>query len=94
MIVDLQMPEINGLDVLRTIRELDPDCAVVLMTAHASVDTAIEAVKLGALDYLTKPIDFDRLRDLLDDGAAGHRAPRDAARDGRRRGAAGSSSTA
>ena len=35
------------------------------MTAHASVDSAIEAVKLGALDYLTKPLDFDRLRDLL-----------------------------
>ena len=45
--------------------DVDPECAVVLMTAHASVDTAIEAVKLGALDYLTKPLDFDRLRDLL-----------------------------
>ena len=65
VVVDLQMPEINGLEVLRAIREVDPDCAVVLMTAHASVDSAIEAVKLGALDYLTKPIDFERLRDLL-----------------------------
>jgi DNA-binding NtrC family response regulator len=64
-LVDLQMPEINGLEVLRAIREVDPECAVVLMTAHASVETAIEAVKLGALDYLTKPLDFDRLRDLL-----------------------------
>jgi DNA-binding NtrC family response regulator len=65
VIVDLQMPEISGLDVLRSIRRIDPDCAVILMTAHASVDSAIEAVKLGALDYLTKPLDFDRLRDLL-----------------------------
>ena len=65
MLVDLQMPEINGLEVLRAIRGVDPECAVVLMTAHASVDSAIEAVKLGALDYLTKPLDFDRLRDLL-----------------------------
>ena len=61
VLVDLQMPEINGLEVLRAIRDIDRECAVVLMTAHASVDTAIEAVKLGALDYLTKPLDFERL---------------------------------
>jgi two-component system response regulator HydG len=65
VLVDLQMPEVNGLDVLKAIREVDPQCNVVLMTGHASVDSAIEAVRLGALDYLTKPLDFDRLRDLL-----------------------------
>jgi DNA-binding NtrC family response regulator len=65
VIVDLQMPEINGLEVLRSIRDVDPACAVILMTGHASVDSAIEAVRLGALDYLTKPLDLDRLRDLL-----------------------------
>ncbi|HVT48625.1 MAG TPA: sigma-54 dependent transcriptional regulator [Vicinamibacterales bacterium] len=65
VLLDLQMPEIGGLDVLRSIREVDPECAVILMTAHASVESAIEAVKLGALDYLTKPLDLDRLRDLL-----------------------------
>jgi DNA-binding NtrC family response regulator len=65
VIVDLQMPDMNGLEVLRAIRQLDPECAVVLMTAHASVDSAIEAVKLGALDYLTKPLDLPRLNDLL-----------------------------
>jgi DNA-binding NtrC family response regulator len=64
-IVDLQMPEIGGLDVLRTIRETTPDCQVILMTGNPTVDTAIEAVKAGALDYLTKPFDFDRLRGLL-----------------------------
>jgi DNA-binding NtrC family response regulator len=64
-LIDLQMPEVNGLDVLKAIRELDPACAVALMTAHASVDTAIEAVRLGALDYLTKPLDLQRVRDLL-----------------------------
>jgi two-component system response regulator HydG len=65
VLLDLQMPDVNGLDVLRAIREIDPSCAVVLMTGHASVDSAIEAVRLGALDYLTKPLDFDRLRGLL-----------------------------
>ncbi len=65
VLVDLQMPEMSGIEVLRAIRAVDPACAVVLMTGHASVDSAIEAVRLGALDYLTKPLDLDRLRDLL-----------------------------
>jgi DNA-binding NtrC family response regulator len=65
VLVDLRLPDLNGLDVLRTIREIHPECAVVLMTGHASVETAVEAVRLGALDYLTKPLDLDRLRDLL-----------------------------
>jgi DNA-binding NtrC family response regulator len=64
-LVDLQMPEIGGLDVLRAIREADPACQVILMTGNATVDTAIEAVKGGALDYLSKPFDSARLRELL-----------------------------
>ena len=64
-LVDLRMPEVGGLEVLRAIRIAQPQCQVILMTAHAEVDSAIEAVKLGALDYLTKPLDFDRLRQLL-----------------------------
>jgi two-component system, NtrC family, response regulator HydG len=64
-LVDLRMPEVGGLDVLRAIREAQPECRVILMTAHAEVDSAIEAVKLGAMDYLSKPLDFDRLRELL-----------------------------
>jgi two-component system response regulator HydG len=65
VIVDLMMPEINGLDVLRAIREIDPTCQIILMTGQSSVDTAIEAVKLGALDYISKPFDFKRLGGLL-----------------------------
>ena len=64
-LVDLRMPEVSGLDVLRAIRDADPACQVILMTAHASVESAIEAVKLGALDYLSKPFDFERLGELL-----------------------------
>jgi DNA-binding NtrC family response regulator len=64
-LIDLQMPELGGLDVLRAIRQAQPQCGVILMTAHASVDSAVEAVKLGALDYLTKPLDLARLRELL-----------------------------
>jgi two-component system response regulator HydG len=65
VIVDLMMPEINGLDVLRAIREIDPTCQIILMTGQSSVDTAIEAVKLGALDYISKPFDLKRLGGLL-----------------------------
>lgn len=64
-LVDLRMPDIGGLEVLRAIREAHPECQVILMTAHASVESAIEAVKLGALDYISKPIEFARLSQLL-----------------------------
>ena len=59
------MPDVDGLEVLRGIRAADPNCQVILMTGHASIDTAIEAIKLGAMDYLSKPFDFDRLEQLL-----------------------------
>jgi two-component system, NtrC family, response regulator HydG len=64
-LVDLRMPEVGGIEMLRAIRDADPACQVILMTAFATVESAIEAVKLGALDYLSKPIDFNRLNDLL-----------------------------
>ena len=64
-LVDLRMPDVDGLEVLRRIRAADPDCQVILMTGHASIDTAIEAIKHGAMDYLKKPFDFDRLEKLL-----------------------------
>jgi DNA-binding NtrC family response regulator len=65
MLIDLRMPDVGGLDVLRAIRDVDAHCQAVLMTGYASVDTAVEAVKLGAMDYLTKPLDFGRLEQLL-----------------------------
>ena len=65
VLVDLRMPDVGGLDVLRAIREIDPRCQAVLMTGYASVDTAVEAIKLGAMDYLSKPLDFGRLEQLL-----------------------------
>jgi DNA-binding NtrC family response regulator len=64
-IVDQRMPEIGGMEVLRAIRAGVPRCQTILMTGFESVDTAVEAVKLGALDYLVKPLDFDRLTSLL-----------------------------
>ncbi|MEQ1575090.1 MAG: response regulator, partial [Vicinamibacterales bacterium] len=65
VLLDLRMPGVTGLDVLRAIREVSPRCKVVLMTGYATIDSAVEAVKLGATDYLTKPFDLQRLRKLL-----------------------------
>ncbi len=66
-LVDLRMPDLSGLDVIRAIRDLDPRCQTVLMTGYATVETAVEAIKLGASDYLSKPLDFQRLEQLLTD---------------------------
>ena len=65
VMVDLRMPDVGGLDVLRAIREIDPRIQAILMTGYASVETAVEAIKLGGTDYLSKPIDFPRLEQLL-----------------------------
>lgn len=64
-LLDRNMPEVGGLDILRAIGDADPTCQVILMTADATVDSAVKAVKLGALDYLSKPLDFARLGELL-----------------------------
>jgi DNA-binding NtrC family response regulator len=64
-VVDLQMPGADGLDVLKAVRAADPECEVILMTGNATIDSAMAAVKLGAMDYLSKPLDLSRLRGLL-----------------------------
>jgi two-component system, NtrC family, response regulator AtoC len=66
-LVDLRMPHVNGIDLLRQIREAVPACEVVLMSGFGTIDSAVEAVKLGARDYLTKPLDFARVAALLQD---------------------------
>ena len=66
-VIDLRMPDVGGIEVLRAIRQADPDCQTILMSGGATIDSAVEAVKLGAVDYLTKPFDFNRLKALLAD---------------------------
>jgi two-component system, NtrC family, response regulator AtoC len=61
MVVDMQLPGIDGLEVLRRIREASPSTEVVMITAYASIATAVEAMKRGAFDYLSKPVDLDEL---------------------------------
>src|SRR5262245_12203861 len=59
VITDLRMPKVDGLQVLRAAKEISPDIAVIVITAVASTETAVEAMKLGAYDYLTKPFKLD-----------------------------------
>jgi len=66
MVVDIQLPGIDGLEVLRRIREASPSTEVVMITAHASIATAVEAMKRGAFDYLSKPLDLDELCVVVD----------------------------
>jgi len=65
VITDLKMPKYDGLAVLKTIKTLQSDTPVILLTAYATVATAIDALKQGAFDYLQKPIDNDRCRQVI-----------------------------
>ena len=64
--LDLSMPEMSGLDVLRHLRERGNAADIVVLTAHGSVGNAVEAIRLGAADFLLKPADFELLRAVLD----------------------------
>ena len=68
VISDAVMPELSGMDLLRSLREGDVHRPVILITAHGSVDMAVEAMKQGARDFITKPLDYSKLRAVL--GAA------------------------
>jgi len=62
ILMDVRMAKMDGMEALRRIHAFNPAIPVVIMTAFSSVDSAVEAIKMGAHDYLTKPLDFDRLR--------------------------------
>ena len=62
VLMDVRMVKVSGLEALETIKALNPAIPVIIMTAYSSVETAVKALKQGAHDYLTKPLDFDKLR--------------------------------
>ena len=68
---DMRLPGMNGIELLRRVREFDPAIAVIIMTAYGTIEGAVEAVKLGAFDYLKKPVDLEELK-LLADRAREH----------------------
>jgi len=61
VLTDLKMPEMDGLELLKNIKGTRPEVMVILMTAYGSIETAVEAMRMGANDYITKPINFDDL---------------------------------
>lgn len=65
ILLDIKMPGMDGITLQKKIREIDPNIIVIIMTAFASVETAVEALKLGAFDYITKPFDPDDLSRLV-----------------------------
>lgn len=74
--LDLKMPDIHGLELLPKLREMYPDMPVLILTAHATLDSAIEAVRKGARDYLIKPVDPGALLARLSEVLAEQRQPK------------------
>ncbi len=65
MLTDIKMPGMDGVEVLQSAKELFPDLTVMMMTAYATVETAVEAMKIGALDYLIKPFEPDKMIPMI-----------------------------
>ncbi|HUE13403.1 MAG TPA: response regulator, partial [Planctomycetaceae bacterium] len=65
VILDVRLPDMSGLDAFDEIRRIDPRLPVIIITAFSTAETAIEAMKRGAFDYLLKPVDFHQLRELV-----------------------------
>ena len=65
VLMDIRMPDMDGITALKEIRKYNPAVPVVLMTAYSAVESAVEAMKSGAVDYLIKPLDFDQLKSTL-----------------------------
>lgn len=69
--LDIRMPEMNGTEVLKALRDIKIDCPIIIMTAYATVKNAIDCTKLGAAAYLQKPFSPDRVNSVLDEVSSG-----------------------
>lgn len=65
ILLDIKMPGMDGMELQERIKEIDPSATIIFITAHATVDTAVKALKAGAFDYVTKPVDPDYLSHLV-----------------------------
>lgn len=65
ILMDNRLPQMSGLEALKIIKQNYTDISIILMTAYAGVDTAVEALKLGAIDYIVKPFDLNELKALI-----------------------------
>ena len=68
VLLDLKMPGMSGIRVLERLLEVDPGMVVIVITAYGSIETARQAMRLGAYEYLTKPFDMDLVEQVIDDG--------------------------
>jgi DNA-binding NtrC family response regulator len=80
VLLDLKIPKLSGLEVLQKIKEYDPEVIIIMMTATKDARPAIEALKMGAYDYLMKPFELDELRQLLRNALETHQLRREVAR--------------
>ncbi len=88
VVTDMVMPKVGGMEVLRTVNARAPDVPVIIVTAHGTVDSAVEAIKLGAFDYITKPFDQAELQTVIAKASRTHQASLKAIKpDGRLRAA-------
>jgi UDP-3-O-[3-hydroxymyristoyl] N-acetylglucosamine deacetylase len=69
--LDIWIPGIDGMQTLKAIKRIDPDCSVVMMSGHGTIETAVKAIKLGALDYLEKPLNLEDVLHIVDRVVAG-----------------------
>ena len=60
-VIDVKMPGIDGIETLKQVKKIQPDMEIVMLTGHASIESGMEAMKLGAYDYVMKPCDIDEL---------------------------------
>lgn len=65
ILLDIKMPKMDGVEVLRRVKKIDKDVVVVMMTAYGALDTAKEAMRLGANDYVTKPFDVNFIKAVV-----------------------------
>jgi len=65
IVLDLQMPDMNGIEMLKVIKKGNPDMQVILLTGQATLEAGIQAMKLGAMDFMEKPADIDALTDKI-----------------------------
>ena len=72
ILLDLNMQPIGGMQVLSAVRERNPDCVVIILTGHGTIDSAVEALRLGAFDYLYKPASPDAIRQRVREGIQHH----------------------
>src|SRR5215471_330396 len=66
ILLDLALPDLQGLEVFRRLQQIDARIPVIFITGHGTTDTAIEAMRLGAFEYLLKPLELDQLSDLVE----------------------------